>query len=134
MGAIKLIVAGSRNWNDSKATFDLLDRAVGDKERDIEVVCGGARGVDVNGKAWALARGYPVIDFPADWDTHGKAAGLIRNADMALYATHALIMWDGESKGTKHMIDLCVFYGLRFCVVFKEDYEHGNSLLDSTES
>ena len=35
---------------------------------------------------------------------YGKSAGFIRNADMGAYADAAIIFWDGESKGTKHMI------------------------------
>ena len=39
----------------------------------------------------------------ADWRTHGKSAGQIRNAAMGAYANAAVILWDGESKGAANM-------------------------------
>ena len=43
--------------------------------------------------------------FPADWDKHGRAAGPIRNKQMADYADVLIAVWDGKSRGTKNMID-----------------------------
>lgn len=42
-------------------------------------------------------------EFPADWKAHGKAAGPIRNKQMAEYADALLLIWDGESKGSASM-------------------------------
>jgi hypothetical protein len=47
-----------------------------------------------------------VKEFYAQWNQHGKRAGYLRNKDMAEYATHCVCFWDGESKGTEHMIKL----------------------------
>lgn len=41
----------------------------------------------------------------ADWGRFGRAAGSYRNAEMAEYADAAIILWDGESRGTLDMID-----------------------------
>ena len=41
--------------------------------------------------------------FDADWETHGKAAGPIRNAQMAKYADALLLIWDWKSKGSANM-------------------------------
>ena len=49
--------------------------------------------------------GYEVISMPADW-SKGKDAGYIRNAEMGGVADLAVCFWNGESKGTKHMIDV----------------------------
>jgi hypothetical protein len=43
--------------------------------------------------------------YPADWDTFGKSAGYRRNEQMAEDADALVAFWDGESKGTAHMID-----------------------------
>ena len=40
-----------------------------------------------------------------DWNKHGKAAGPIRNRQMAEYADCLIAVWDGKSRGTKNMID-----------------------------
>jgi hypothetical protein len=112
---MKLIIAGSR-------TFDFgwydIDRAICISrlpEIVTEVVCGTAKGIDLAGKEWAnedWKQDYPtsshngpipVKEFPADWNTHGKAAGPIRNKQMAEYADALLLIWDGESKGSANM-------------------------------
>jgi alkanesulfonate monooxygenase SsuD/methylene tetrahydromethanopterin reductase-like flavin-dependent oxidoreductase (luciferase family) len=58
------------------------------------------------GLKWAEQLGVKVARFPADWDTYGKRAGYLRNEQMAEYADALFAIWDGESKGTKHMIDI----------------------------
>ena len=101
---MKLIIAGSREgftYEDVVEAFDsLIDAVVS------EIVSGGARGVDRFGEQLAKARGIPLTIKPADWDKYGKSAGYIRNKEMAEYADALLALWDGESRGTKHMIDL----------------------------
>jgi len=49
----------------------------------------------------------PVEQYPADWPRFGKRAGYVRNEQMAKVAEGALILWDGFSPGTKHMINIC---------------------------
>jgi hypothetical protein len=39
----------------------------------------------------------------ADWGTHGKAAGPIRNKEMAELGDSLLLIWDGKSKGSLNM-------------------------------
>ena len=53
-----------------------------------------------------------VVYFPADWDLEGKSAGFKRNVKMAEYADALVAFWDGESKGTKHMIEIAKEKGL----------------------
>lgn len=74
-----------------------------------EVLSGCARGADRLGEIWAAQRGIPVRPFPADWDQHGKAAGHIRNRQMAAEGEGlvALLPSDAKAypaKGTRDMI------------------------------
>ena len=71
---------------------------------DDEIVSGDARGADTLGVEYGTRHGIPVIHFPAQWDTYGKAAGFIRNEEMAEYGDFLLAFWDGKSHGTKNMI------------------------------
>jgi len=71
-----------------------------------EIVSGGARGVDRLGERYARQRGLPCTVFPAQWGKYGKSAGPIRNAEMAKYADYGVAVWDGESRGTAHMLKL----------------------------
>lgn len=99
---MRTIIAGSRGitqeqFNASIRHMSWIPTAV---------LCGMARGVDLMGKAWAEANGIPVEEYPADWDQYGKRAGYLRNAEMAKNANALFAIWDGESRGTRHMIDL----------------------------
>lgn len=108
---ISLVIFGSRT---AFPTFDEIDSAIADldmqilkaatKRRRLEILCGMARGADACGMAWAVHYGVKVRKFPALWKEHGRAAGPIRNEEMAEAATHGLGFWDGASIGTKHMI------------------------------
>ncbi len=113
---MKVIIAGGRDFND----YDLLcvncDKALS-LQTDIEIVSGTANGADKLGEKYAKEKGYPVKEFPADWDRYKKSAGYIRNKDMANYADALMAFWDGKSKGTKSMIELARKYGLKIKIV-----------------
>ena len=49
---------------------------------------------------------HGLKEFPADWETWGKSAGYKRNIELGQYCDSAIIIWDGKSKGTKHMLDI----------------------------
>ena len=48
---------------------------------------------------------YNTKTFLPDWKTKGRAAGPIRNKEMAIYADILLLIWDGKSRGSKSMKD-----------------------------
>ena len=106
---MRVIIAGSRSLSD----YTIVDSAVKNSGFDVsEVISGGARGVDRVGEEWARRNGIPFIRFPAKWDKHGKAAGYLRNQEMADVADALVAVWDGVSLGTKHMIDIATSVGL----------------------
>jgi len=113
---MRIIVAGSRDFDDYLLLETKLDFYIGSHQAT-QIVSGTARGADQLGERYAKIRGLPIERFPADWDTHGKRAGYIRNEQMAKYATHAVIFWDGSSKGSASMIKLCKSYDLKYRVV-----------------
>ena len=103
---IRLIIAGGRDFND----FDLMIDSLGTFLPDVDLtqlvlLCGEARGADIMGKNIMLQFPDVTIEsYPADWNTYPRAAGMIRNTQMAENATHLLAFWDGKSSGTRHMI------------------------------
>ena len=101
----KVIIAGGRDFDDYETLCRTCDFMLQRKD-DVEIVCGMARGADLLGKRYAGERGFRVAEFPADWDTHGKSAGFIRNRQMAEYADALIAFWDGKSRGTASMISL----------------------------
>lgn len=106
---MRTIVAGGRNGvsiSDVEAALNTAPFIVS------TVLCGMARGADLCGKYVAQKRGIPVEEYPADWSKYGKSAGLKRNAEMATKAEALIAVWDGVSRGTKHMIGLAEANGL----------------------
>ena len=83
----------------------------------IEIVSGAANGADKLGEKYASEKEYSIKQFPADWNKYGKSAGYKRNEEMARYADALIAFWDGESKGTKHMIDLANKYNLKINII-----------------
>lgn len=113
---MKVIIAGSRDITD----YRLVAKAMQEFPEEVtEVVSGGANGVDKLGEEWAVNHGIPIKRFVADWRAHGKAAGPIRNREMANYVSDmgALVaLWDGKSAGTRNMIQEATRRGLLVCV------------------
>ena len=110
---MKIIIAGSRTLADYSLIHSRMNYLLRDVDTaTITIISGTARGVDQLGERFANEQACKLIRMPADWDTHGKSAGYKRNEEMAKIATHAVIFWDGESRGTKHMIKLAKTYKL----------------------
>lgn len=110
---MKTIIAGGRNITK----YSYVEDAVLQSGFDItEVVSGCARGADALGEMWANKHNIPLSMFPADWDNLGKKAGHVRNCQMGDYAEALIALWDGESRGTKHMIDYATKNGLEVFV------------------
>lgn len=110
---MKTIIAGSRTISD----YELIYNTVLESKFVItEVVSGGARGVDKLGESWAKQHGVPIKLFLPNWTAYGKSAGIKRNQQMKDYADGLIAIWDGQSKGTKNMIDSATKAGLKVFV------------------
>jgi hypothetical protein len=105
---MRVIVTGSRDA-DERQVKEILDRLGEEGEFGVDrkgmvLVQGGCpTGADYAAFKWALNNGIPVQTFKADWDKHGKAAGPIRNREMAKSGADIALAFplrQGESKGT----------------------------------
>lgn len=115
---IRIVVAGSRDFYDYAVLSERLDFYFSQQNQShIQIVSGGARGADRLGERYAREHDINYTVFPANWNAHGKAAGMIRNRDMAEYGTHLVAFWDGKSRGTKSMIETARAQGLTIRVV-----------------
>jgi hypothetical protein len=108
----KLIIAGSREFNDYSFLKDKVDFLLKNVIEDVEIVSGAARGADTLGERYAMENNFKVKLFPADW-SKGRGAGFIRNEEMAEYANACVVFWMNNSKGTKHMIDVSQKHNLK---------------------
>lgn len=115
---MKVIVAGSRTFTDYHLLKNtLLQFMLEHKIMIEEIVSGTAKGADRLGEIFAEIYEIPIKKFIPDWETHGKSAGFKRNSEMADYADMLVVFWDGESKGTKHMIDAAMKKGLLIKII-----------------
>lgn len=105
---MKLIVAGGRDFVDTNRMIEELQKLVnsGNIPECPELVCGMARGADMLAYSLWANNKMLIHNFPANWDKYGKSAGYKRNQEMGEFADAAVCFWDGNSKGTKHMIDI----------------------------
>lgn len=110
---MKTIIAGSRGITD----FAVLLEAVEKCNFEItSVVSGRAAGVDYLGELYAEQNNLPLHKYPAEWNKYGRSAGPIRNKLMSENAEALLAIWDGNSAGTKNMIDNAKAKGLTIYV------------------
>lgn len=130
---MKVIIAGGREFLDYKTLCEKCDNIL-KNQSDIEIVSGKAKGADSLGEKYAKERGYPVKEFPANWNDvkdkpqaeirttkSGKPywvkAGHFRNEEMAKYGDALISFWDGKSTGTKNMIGLAKKYNLNLRII-----------------
>ena len=99
----RVIIAGGRDFDDFRLLCKVCMHMLQNKT-NVVIVSGTANGADKLGEQFARFMGYPIKQFPANWDEFGKAAGHIRNREMAEYSDALVAFWDGESKGTSGMI------------------------------
>ncbi|AQS95170.1 hypothetical protein BXQ17_14265 [Polaribacter sp. BM10] len=118
---MKIIIAGSRNFTNYQKLKQECDKFLQDY-KNIEIVSGAHyKGADKLGEKYASEKKIKIIKFPADWIKYGKAAGPKRNKQMAIYADALIAFWDGESKGTKNMIQLAKYNELETRIILFEN-------------
>ena len=130
----KLIIAGGRDFMDKTLLKESISEYIKENAlelADLTVVSGHNvtskydkelhtylyYGADRLGEDFAVENNLQINLYPADWKRHGKAAGPIRNRQMAATADGLLAFWDGQSRGTKSMIEFAKQKGLVVKVV-----------------
>lgn len=132
MKELRIIIAGSRNFNDylllEKTVFNIVN-TINKSDNIIKIISGGAKGADSLGEKFAKNFKFDIVRFIPDWNKLGKRAGYVRNEQMAKYAIQdnskgiLIAFWDGISKGTMHMINLAKKYNLEIYII---RYDTGN--------
>jgi hypothetical protein len=101
---MRVLVCGDREWTDYEIVFRVLREL-----RPSVIIEGGAHGADhCARRAAPRVTAKPSLRFDADWKTHGKAAGPIRNQRMLDEGKPDLVVAFhddlGRSKGTNDML------------------------------
>lgn len=101
---MRVLVCGGRDFNDTAFAYRELDRI--HKHEGIDVVIeGDARGADRIAGYWARKKRLENLKFPADWETHGRAAGPIRNRQMLTEGRPDLVVAFPGGNGTADMCE-----------------------------
>ena len=125
---MKVIIAGGRDFKNYELLKEKVDFILSKCETKPEIVSGKAEGADALGEIYSREElGTEATAFPAKWDdlTHPDArikennkgrydanAGKRRNREMAGYADMLICFWNGESGGSRDMIDQALKLGL----------------------
>ena len=127
----KVIIAGSRKFNDYKLLETKCNNILSDIKDEIIIVSGCCeKGADKLGEKYAQKRGYYVIECPAPWDDiegkpakeiginsrgqkYWKKAGHYRNELMAQEADALIAFNLNNSVGTQDMIRRAKAHGLK---------------------
>ena len=101
---MKAIVCGGRDFSDLEYLYQTLDHCRKWWNLDF-IITGGAKGADSLAHLWAKDRKLTTHVMNADWNTHGKAAGMIRNRQMLKEEPDVVIAFKGGA-GTENMITI----------------------------
>jgi len=113
---MKIAIIGSRSFTDYELFKVKCDNILSNS-RSITIISGGAKGTDRLAEKYAAEKNIPILIYKANWDLHGKSAGMKRNVLMLNDCTHVIAFWDGNSPGTLHMISQARINGKKLRVI-----------------
>jgi hypothetical protein len=123
-GPLRLLVCGSRTWTDAALLAEAVEQTVaehGQGRAGVVLIEGDARGADRLAGALAHAHGWELEVYPADWQRHGRAAGMRRNARMLRQGRPERVIACTDdlagSRGTADMVRRAHSVGLPVLVV-----------------
>lgn len=110
---MKVLVTGSRTmpWGE----YELMKKVL-IEEHATEVIQGGAQGADALATWVCHELGIQCRTFQADWATHGKAAGPMRNQQMIEQKPNLVIAFyedTGITPGTQDMVNRAISHSVR---------------------
>ena len=109
---MKVLVCGGRNYRDYLRLDDELGALHLAEEIDL-IIQGGAKGADFLATVFAEQESIEWVECPAQWDTHGRAAGHIRNQKMLDDYHPDLVVAFPGGPGTANMIAKAKKAGVR---------------------
>src|ERR1700744_5243367 len=121
----RVLVTGGRFYKDCRHVFEELEDLLA-TYGEIHVVHGACctkespqslRGADRWAQEWAQVNQMPYTGIPARWMQYGKAAGAMRNRQMAKLRIDLVLAFPGGT-GTSNMVDEATQAGIRVRVLF----------------
>jgi len=119
---VTVLIAGSRSIMDRKFVERVIFKCpFYNKALGTYFISGGAKGVDTLAIESIKKYTDSYEEIKPDWGKFGKPAGFIRNKVMVKLCDCAIIIWDGESRGTKSTIDLLLEYQKPFILYYYKE-------------
>lgn len=123
----RLIVTGAREWDRELLLYGVLDEY---RDHQGLVLVHGAcpRGADHMADRWARLRGVQVEWHPADWQTHGRKAGPIRNKAMVDAGADLCVAFlTASSRGARGTADMAEAAGIPTRRIRSDGRERGGA-------
>lgn len=98
------LICGGRDFSDERMFVTIMEHLTRTRGCPAKVVHGAASGADSMADAWAKRFAIEVVAVHADWDTHGKSAGPIRNENMMMDHKPKLVIAFPGGAGTADMV------------------------------
>ncbi len=100
---MRVLVCGGRDYDDAVRVGLVLDWL--HELFVIEtVIHGAAKGADTLAQVWAIENDVVDRPFEAEWDVHGKRAGVLRNTDMLYVGQPDVVIAFPGGRGTADMV------------------------------
>ena len=119
---MRVAVIGSRTM-----TVEHLERYL--PEEVTVLLSGGASGVDASARQYAQTHGLELREYLPEYNRYGRGAPIRRNRTIVEEADLVLAFWDGVSRGTQNVIQLCRKLGVPLRVYRKN--QAGDFCLDT---
>ena len=120
---MRVLICGDRNWTDKET----IQKYIPTLPPSSVVIQGMCIGADKIARRYAILHDFEVLDFPADWNKYGRAAGPIRNKRMLTAGKPDLVVafYNNilESKGTKDVIEQASKRGIPHKIILSNKEE-----------
>lgn len=110
---MKVAIIGSRSV--TMQSYQLLEENV--PINASEIISGGAEGADKLAERFAKEKSLRLTVHLPDYAADGSKAPLRRNIAIVDEADYVVAIWDGRSRGTGHVIRLCIDRNKPFKIV-----------------
>lgn len=100
---MRLLICGGRDYTDQGKMYAFLDELKKNMPIDA-IIEGDARGADRLAGFWARKNKIDNLKYKADWDKHGKAAGILRNRQMLDEGKPDMVIAFPGGRGTENMV------------------------------
>ncbi|GAB3847351.1 hypothetical protein GCM10029963_28690 [Micromonospora andamanensis] len=117
----RILVTGSRDWQSPLTVrnilYDIRDSldVIGQGGLAVTLVSGACpTGADALAEQYAAEIGWQIERHPADWQTYGKRAGFLRNAEMVKLGAHLCLAFiRNNSRGASMTADMARRSGIQ---------------------